>query len=39
MITNAGLVRIVFGEFCRDERIFRFATEIDIGLTPLAARR
>ena len=34
-IANAGLVRIVFGEFYRDERIFRFATELGIALSPL----
>ena len=35
MIANAGCVRIVFGEFYRDERIFRFATQIGIELSPL----
>ncbi|MEO7330768.1 MAG: dCMP deaminase family protein [Minicystis sp.] len=35
MIANAGLQRIVFGEFYRDERIFRFATELGIELIPL----
>lgn len=35
MIANAGLARIVFGEFYRDERIFRFATQLGIELAPL----
>ncbi|APR84696.1 dCMP deaminase [Minicystis rosea] len=35
IIANAGLQRIVFGEFYRDERIFRFATELGIELSPL----
>jgi dCMP deaminase len=38
MIANAGLSRIVFGEFYRDERIFRFATELGIELVPLQRR-
>jgi len=38
MIANAGLSRIVFGEFYRDERIFRFATELGIELVPLERR-
>jgi dCMP deaminase len=37
MIANAGIQRIVFGEFYRDERIFRFATELGIELIPLTA--
>jgi len=37
MIANAGLSRIVFGEFYRDERIFRFATAIGIELSPLSS--
>jgi dCMP deaminase len=37
MIANAGLVRIVFGEFYRDERIFQFATRLGIELSPLHA--
>jgi dCMP deaminase len=32
LIGNAGLVRIVFGEFYRDERIFEFATKLGIEL-------
>jgi dCMP deaminase len=36
MIANGGLARIVFGEFYRDERIFRFATELGIALSPLS---
>ena len=35
MIANAGCMRIVFGEFYRDERIFRFATQLGIELSPL----
>ena len=34
-IANAGCVRIVFGEFYRDERIFKFATALGIELAPL----
>jgi dCMP deaminase len=37
MIANAGCNRIVFGEFYRDERIFRFATQLGIELAPLDA--
>jgi dCMP deaminase len=37
MIANGGLARIVFGEFYRDERIFRFATELGIELAPLSS--
>jgi dCMP deaminase len=37
MIANAGIQRIVFGEFYRDERIFTFASKIGIDLTPLRA--
>jgi len=36
MIANAGLQRIVFGEFYRDERIFAFAKELGMTLTHLA---
>ena len=32
MIANAGIVRIVFGEFYRDERIFDVAKQIQIEL-------
>ena len=35
MIANAGLVKIVFGEFYRDERIFEFATRLGLELAPL----
>lgn len=35
MIANAGISRIVFGEFYRDERIFRFATQVGVELSPL----
>ena len=34
-IANAGCVRIVFGEFYRDARIFKFATALGIELAPL----
>ena len=37
MIANAGLVRIVFAQFYREERIFKFAAELGIGLCPLEA--
>ena len=37
MIANSGCTRIVFGEFYRDDRIFRFATQLGIELTPLAS--
>jgi dCMP deaminase len=37
MIANAGLRRIVFGEFYRDERIFQFASELGITLTHVGA--
>src|ERR1700688_1835207 len=39
MIANAGCMRIVFGEFYRDERIFRFATKLGIALSPLTPER
>ncbi|MBI5546499.1 MAG: cytidine/deoxycytidylate deaminase family protein [Deltaproteobacteria bacterium] len=41
MIANAGLRRIVFGEFYRDERIFEYAQKLGIELTGLgeAAKR
>ncbi len=32
MIANAGLKRIVFGEFYRDQRIFEFAQRLEIEL-------
>ena len=32
MIANAGITRIVFGEFYRDERIFRFSERLGITL-------
>ena len=35
LIANAGCRRIVFGEFYRDERIFKIATELQIELAPL----
>ena len=39
LIANAGLMRIVYGEFYRDERVFRVAQQIGIALVhqPLAA--
>lgn len=39
MIANAGLVRVVFGEFYRDERIFQFAQHLHIELAPLDVAR
>lgn len=35
LIANCGIVRIVFGEFYRDERIFKFAQELGIELSAL----
>ncbi len=35
LIANAGLTRIVFGEFYRDERIFEFAAKISIELVSM----
>jgi dCMP deaminase len=35
MIANAGIGRIVFGEFYRDERIFRFSERLGIELVAL----
>lgn len=35
LIANAGLRRIVFGEFYRDERIFALATELGLALAHL----
>ena len=32
MIANAGLVKIVYGEFYRDQRIFEFAQRLGIEL-------
>jgi dCMP deaminase len=37
LIANAGLGRIVFGEFYRDERIFKFAHTLKIELAHLPA--
>jgi dCMP deaminase len=39
LIANAGLVRIVFGEFYRDERIFEFSKALGIELVHLEFRR
>jgi dCMP deaminase len=37
MIANAGITRIAFGEFYRDERIFRFSERLGIALVgPIA---
>jgi dCMP deaminase len=36
LIANAGLCRIVFGEFYRDERIFSFSDQLGIELVHLA---
>jgi dCMP deaminase len=35
MIANAGLVKIVYGEFYRDQRIFEFAQRLGIELVKL----
>jgi len=35
-IANAGIKRIVFGEFYRDQRIFDFAQQLDIELVDLS---
>jgi dCMP deaminase len=35
MVANAGLVRIVFGEFYRDERIFELSKRLGIELVHL----
>jgi dCMP deaminase len=35
LIANAGLTRIVFAEFYRDQRIFEFATRLGIDLVKL----
>lgn len=35
LIANAGIVRIVFGEFYRDERIFAFSKELSLQLIHL----
>ena len=35
LIANSGCVRIVFGEFYRDPRIFEYATRLNIELTGL----
>lgn len=39
LVANSGLVRIVFGEFYRDPRIFDFATKLGIELVDLTAAR
>ena len=39
LIANAGLVRIVFGEFYRDERIFDFSKQLGIELVHLEPRK
>lgn len=36
LIANAGLVRVVFGEFYRDERIFDYARRIGLELVDLS---
>ena len=37
LIANAGISRIVFGEFYRDDRIFSFSAQLGITLTHLPA--
>ena len=39
MIANAGIKRIVYGEFYRDERIFEVASKVGIELVDLSAQR
>jgi len=39
MIANAGIKRIVYGEFYRDERIFEVARKVGIELVDLSAQR
>ena len=39
MIANAGIQRIVYGEFYRDERIFQVAQKIGIDLVDLSAQK
>jgi dCMP deaminase len=39
MLANAGIRRIVFGEFYRDERIFRYAAELGLDLVDLSGTR
>ena len=39
LIANAGLGRIVFGEFYRDERIFAFSRQLGIDLVHLPLER
>src|SRR5260370_2452117 len=38
MIANAGIKRIVYGEFYRDERIFEVATQLGIALIDLSVK-
>lgn len=38
LIANSGIVRIVFGEFYRDHRIFEYATQLGIELVDLSRR-
>ena len=38
LIANAGIRRIVFGEFYRDQRIFEYATQLRIELVDLTAK-
>jgi dCMP deaminase len=39
LIANAGIRRIVFGEFYRDERIYAFSQELGIALVHLPGRK
>lgn len=38
LIANAGIGRIVFGEFYRDQRIFEYATQLRIELVDLTSK-
>jgi len=39
LIANAGLVRIVFGEFYRDQRIYEMSTALGIELVDLSGKK
>ena len=39
MIANAGIKRIVYGEFYRDERIFEVARKVGIELVDLSSEK
>jgi len=39
LIANAGITRVHFGEFYRDQRIFEFATKLGIELVDMSSTR